>query len=151
MKWSMISEQTSVTNLALEWYLNYPSMPGVSHDTANRVYAHAPPANLLVGLEETLVFDHELSIEMPEMAVLLMVKQAAIFMGSNSPNILTGEPWMFKVMYATPHHRIWCVRYGEDSGASFTDDYLAVFGIEAGATTPVQASQQIKMMFQPKQ
>jgi hypothetical protein len=147
MLWSMISEQTSLTNAALEWYAKFHTMIGVSHDTVNRVYAHAPPDELLVGLEEKLLFDDVLAEDDRPAAILAMIAQAAAFMTSSTANVLTGEPWTFKAMYATPHHRIWCARYEDKNTSQFEDDFLAVFGVVAGATTTAQASTMIKQYF----
>jgi hypothetical protein len=143
----MISEQTAVTNPALEWYKKWPSMVGAPHDGVNRVHCHCPPAELLVGVEEVLLFDHELAETDRPSAVLLSIRQAAEFMTAATPRVLTGESWLFNEMYHTRYFWLWCKFYQETETARFEDDYLHVFGVVAGATTQEEASQQIKAYF----
>jgi hypothetical protein len=147
MKWSMISEQTAITNLALDWYKQWPSMVGSAPDTVNRVHCHCPPAELLVGVEEVLLFDHELAETDRPAALLHSIQQAATFMLAASGNVLTGESWLFDEMYHTRYFWLWCKFYPETETARFEDDYLHVFGVVAGATTQEEASQQIKAYF----
>lgn len=145
MRWSMISEQTEVTNPALEWYKKWASMMGVSHDTVNRIHCHCPPANLLIGVEEVLIFNSELAETDRPAALLQSIRQAAKFMLSESANVLTGDSLIFDEMYKTNYHRIWCERH--NTTESFEADYLAVFGQAAGTTTQEQASRLIKQYF----
>jgi len=144
-KWSMISEQTELTNPALKWFKQWASMIGVSHDTVNRIHCHCPPEDLLVGVEEVLIFNSELAETDRPAALLQSIIQAAKFMLSNSANILTGDAWLFDEMYKTNYHRIWCERH--NTTESFEADYLAVFGQAAGTTTQEQASRLIKQYF----
>lgn len=141
----MISEQTEVTNPALEWYKKWASMMGVSHDTVNRIHCHCPPANLLIGVEEVLIFNSELAETDRPAALLQSIRQAAKFMLSESANVLTGDSLIFDEMYKTNYHRIWCERH--NTTESFEADYLAVFGQAAGTTTQEQASRLIKQYF----
>jgi len=145
MRWSMISEQTELTNPALEWYKKWASMMGVSHDTVNRIHCHCPPANLLIGVEEVLIFNSELAETDRPAALLQSIRQAAKFMLSESANVLTGDSLIFDEMYKTNYHRIWCERH--NTTESFEADYLAVFGQAAGTTTQEQASRLIKQYF----
>jgi len=147
MKWSMISEQTAITNPALEWYKQWPSMVGAPHDGVNRVHCHCPPAELLVGVEEVLLFDHELAETDRPSAVLLSIRQAAEFMTAATPRVLTGESWLFNEMYHTIYFSLWCMFYTDEDKEIFEADYLLVFGEEAGETTTEQASQMIKNYF----
>jgi len=141
----MISEQTELTNPALEWYKKWASMMGVSHDTVNRIHCHCPPANLLIGVEEVLIFNSELAETDRPAALLQSIRQAAKFMLSESANVLTGDSLIFDEMYKTNYHRIWCERH--NTTESFEADYLAVFGQAAGTTTQEQASRLIKQYF----
>ena len=146
-KWCMISEQTELTNPALQWFKEWASMMGVSHDTVNRIHCHCPPANLLIGVEEVLIFNSKLAETDRPAALLQSIRQAAKFMLSESANVLTGDDWLFDEMYRTNYHRIWCERYTDGEATLFESDYLAVFGQAAGTTTQEQASRLIKQYF----
>ena len=121
----------------------------VCHDGVNILHVDVPPAELLVDIEEVLVWDESLVTEEGDdtNALMSMIGQAAVFMAGDSSNVLTGEKWQFKRMFNTPHHRLWCAKYSEESGSTFDDDYLAVFGQAAGSVTPEQASAAVKQYF----
>jgi hypothetical protein len=143
MSWCLISGQTAKTNLALEWLKKWHSMIGAFHDQgANTLHCHCPPAELLVGIEEKLIFDDTIPFNE---AVFKMIRQAATFMLSTSTNVMTGESWMFESMYKTAYHEIWCKRFTD--GEDYKQKYILIFGIEPGEVTQEQASQQIKAYF----
>jgi len=142
-QWCLISGQTSKTNLALDWLKLWPSMVGAFHDQgANTLHCHCPPDELLVGIEEKLIFDDTIPFNE---AVFAMIRQAAKFMLSTSTNIMTGESWMFDAMYKTAYHEIWCKRFPDRD--DFIRKYILVFGVQPGGISQEQASQQIKAYF----
>jgi hypothetical protein len=142
-QWCLISGQTVKTNSALDWLKIWPSMVGAFHDQgANTLHCHCPPSELLIGIEEPLVFDDTLP---PDEAVFKMIRQAATFMLSTSTNVMTGESWMFDAMYKTAYHEIWCKRFTDDE--DYKQKYIIIFGNEPGEVTQEQASQQIKAYF----
>ena len=154
----MISEQTTETNPAIELLKSGGhNVVGFSHDNANRIYPWCPPDDLLVGIEEHLLYTYvsdeldtaEQDAVKQQTALITMVAQTATFMASDSANILTGEHEHFKMMKETAHHNIWIGEStytfaGVFDSTRFDADFLEVFGQPPGTTTPAQASAQIK-------
>ena len=147
MKWCMINEK-AIPNAAIEWLQqqNPTARQGASHDGVNRLYVDLPPADLLAGLEIQLVYNTTLAETDAPAALLGLIAQAASFMLGDTPNVLTGERWMWDAMFRTPQHRIWINKY-DDEQALFEADFLEVFGQAAGTITAAQASSMIKAYF----
>ena len=147
MKWCMINEKAT-PNAAIEWLQqqNPTARAGASHDGVNRLYVDLPPAELLSGLEIELVYNAELAETDQPAALLDLVGQSANFMISDSPNVLTGDKWMWKAMHKTPQHRLWVNKYDEQAEL-FEADFLEVFGQAAGDTTSTEASAMMKAAF----
>jgi hypothetical protein len=132
-------------NEAITWLK--AQQQGVSHDGQNHVYTVTPPSGLLTGIGRLiqLDYDEELAVTKPKMAVMQMVSQSAAFMISDSNDILFGDSWKFKLMFATPHHRLWCANYPEGI-EQFQKDCISVFGTYE-SLTPDTASKMIKNLF----
>lgn len=145
--WCMRSNQTEVTNPALEWLKLWPSMVGISWDGANSVFCHCPPADRLVGVEEKLIFDYELAETDRPAALLQSISQTAKFMAKNNGNILTAPAWLFDEMFKTAYHRIWCEMYTDEETELFKADFLFVFGLAQTNETMKDASVAIKAYF----
>jgi len=145
MKWCMLNTKGPVTSASI-WLNSDPTKSGANHDGVNILYPWLPPEDLLSGLETKLVYNYELAETDRPAAIFDLIKQSAVFMLSDSSNILTGEQWMFESMHRTAYHRLWCERYSEDEALLFESDFLSVFGVAADTTT-IQASRMIKAHF----
>jgi len=146
MNYSMISESAALPIEVSDWYASFTARGGVSHDTANRIYPHAPPAELIRGIEETLVYNSVLAEADQQAALMSMIGQAVVFMLGDSGHVLTGHSSLFSMMHNTPQHRIWCARY-EDNQAQYGADFNIVFGYAQTNETLAQASEMIKQYF----
>ena len=149
-RWCMISQQTAITNVALDWIRAQVSSSRVlvDHDRENYLFVEVPPDALLAGLEERLEYNPLLADD-PAAQLQAHMLQVVTFMLSDSANILTGDWRIFDNLYKTPHHRIWRIANPDSEGATqYASDYLAVFGQAVGNVTPIQASAAIKQYFE---
>ena len=146
MKWCMLNTKGPVTSASI-WLNNNPTKSGANHDGVNILYPWLPPEDLLLGLETQLVYNYELAETDRPAAIFDLIKQSAVFMLSDSSNILTGEQWMFESMHRTAYHRLWCERYNEEDLELFSSDFVFVFKQDVGSTTTREASVAIKGYF----
>lgn len=124
MKWCMVGNAS--TGAAQDWLRFQSEMRGASHDGVNTVYGCVPPVELL-----TDVFTLPADIDLP--ALIVTVGQ---FLAARSNTVLVAAPHQFKLLYDTPHHRLWCGLYLD--WQSLEADYIQVFGVGVDGRKPLE-------------
>jgi hypothetical protein len=147
MNYSMISESAILPQSITNWFAQWTNRPGHTSDGVNRIYPHAPPSDLLGNLEEVLTYDELLAETDAQLALSQTVSQAASRMISVEPKVLVGPKYLFKMLYNTPQHKIWCVMDIAESDMQYKAAFFDTFGYAQTNETPEQASAMVKQHF----
>ncbi len=121
----MVNNETlSVEGGAIEWLRTAnPTVTGACHDSVNTVYPLISPPELS-GERVSIEIDN--TLEDSDLAFANVLAEVAQFLVADTGKILELERGLLIRLFNTPHHRLWCANYDEDSRPQFDADWAAV-------------------------